>query len=335
MRRLYRWSTALLAGAMALCLSAAPVCAAVSAPLPMTAAAQTASLSKLGYAAFTSSRRQLNTFEYFSLDSNSFSVTLPSEAAMVSIEAQSGANMSLSDGSKTYSPSGGYFHAIPVSDSTTLTLTVKNVGVYTIQFKRQAAPSNDSSISSAYYEFYDASGSRLVGKQFNGFSSGTTTYTFSMPKGSSYFTFQPNVAQGAQVSYTAGGKGVPYSYIPASAGSVTATVTAPSGDKTTYTFQFQEEEEKEPESSSEDSSSEEPSSQESSSELSSSSESSSEISSQSSSASSQDSESSKSQEDVKLTSSRVTAVVSFFLVLAGIILVLVLILRLGLHKEHD
>lgn len=333
MRRVYRWSSALLAGAMALCLSAMPAFAAVSAPLPMTAAAQNSvSLTKLGYAAFTSSRRQLNTFEYFSLNSNSFSVTLPSQAAMVSIEAQSGANMTLSDGSKTYSPSGGYFHAIPISDSTTLTLTVQNVGVYTIQFNRQAAPSNDSSISGAYYEFYDAGGSRLVGKQFNGFSSGTTSYTFPMPRGSSYFTFQPNVAEGAQVSYTAGGKTVPYSNIPASAGSVTVTVTAPSGDKTTYTFQFQEEEE--PESSSE-SSSEEPSSQESSSEQASSSESSSELSSQSSSASSQAPQSSEPQEDVKLTGSRVTAVVSFLLVLAGIILVLVLILRLGLHKEHD
>ena len=295
-----------------------------------------AGLSSLSYAAFTESRTQLNTFSELSLNSFDHSIELPSNAAMVSLYMETSSSVSLKDDDgNSYPFSGGYFHAMPVDDNTTFYLTVNGIGTYTINFTKQAPLSDDASITSAYYEFYDTNGTRLVGQQFNGFTD-ATEYSFDMPEGSYYFTFQPNVASGASVSYTAAGKSVQYSHIPADAGSVTVTVTAAAGNTKTYTINFNAVKE---ESSSSESSSSEESSSESSSETSSEQLS----SSQQSSTSSETSQSSSSKtsslkpkslpKQILITDSLSSSFLIFAVALGAIVIVIVMVLRTGLHKK--
>ncbi len=295
-----------------------------------------AGLSKLGYAAFTESHRQLDVFSYFGLDSFGYTVELPSNASLVSLEVDSSSSLTLKDDNGNYYPqSGGYFHSIPIDDSTTLYLTVKDIGTYTITFNREAPPSDDASISGAYYEFYAADGTRLTGKQFNGFSSSSSDYSFDMPEGSLYFTFQPSVSSGASVSYSAGGQSVQYSYIPVSANGVTVTVTAEAGNTKTYNINFnpvkKEEDKKE-----DISSSQQPESSSSSSSSYASSEASSELSSSESVLSSENSASSKQDPVLQpkhITNSLVSSFIIFGAALVAIIIVLVAVLKTGLHKK--
>lgn len=292
-----------------------------------------AGLTRLGFAAFTESRRQLNTFSYFDLTSFDYSVELPQNAAMVSLHVESSSSLTLKDDDGQYYPlSSGYFHGVPVDENTTLYLTVKDIGTYSINFTKPAPASDDASISSAYYEFYKSDGSRLVGKQFNDFSESVTEYSFDMPEGASYFTFQPSVSSGASVSYTAGGESVSYGHIPVDSKSVTVTVTAAAGNSKTYTINFNDIKEESSSSEAESSSSESSSSSAPSSSSSLASSSSSSSSSQSSSVS----ESSKAQttEPHHITNSLVSSFIIFSASLIAIVVVLVMVLRTGLHKKN-